>query len=165
MAAKGVAEIRKPIAHVILVMIVGAAGLTAGAPASAHDVRQEQHCLALAMYWEARGEGRAGMTAVGWTVMNRVFSEAFPSSPCAVVYQGGESPPCQFSWYCDGKSDRPRDWHSWQHAMQIAAELLTPRPPNDPTGGALYYHSVDVDSRWHKRRMRLSRIGRHVFYR
>lgn len=149
---------------VVLLVLAGACGL-AGKPAAAHDVQRETQCLALAMYWEARGEGTAGMTAVGWTVMNRVYSPAFPSSPCAVVYQGGERPPCQFSWYCDGNSDRPRDWHSWQHAAQIAARLLKPRPPEDPTGGALYYHSVDIDSRWHSRRARLARIGRHVFYR
>ena len=33
--------------------------------------RRDQQCLALAMYWEARGEGAAGMLAVGFVVKNR----------------------------------------------------------------------------------------------
>ena len=77
--------------------------------ASARSLHEEQQCLALAMYWEARGEGRHGMIAVGWTILNRAKSENFPATPCVVVYQGGERSPCQFSWWCDGKSDQPRD--------------------------------------------------------
>jgi spore germination cell wall hydrolase CwlJ-like protein len=125
---------------------------------------RHQECLALAMYWEARGEGEDGMTAVGWTIMNRVANPAFPSTPCAVVYEGGETPPCQFSWYCDGRSDTPRDWPSWQNAMRVAERLLT-RPPKDPTSGALYFHSSSVDSAWHRRRNRTAQVGGHVFYR
>jgi spore germination cell wall hydrolase CwlJ-like protein len=125
---------------------------------------REQECLALAMYWEARGESDEGMTAVGWTIMNRVASPAFPATPCAVVYDGGETLPCQFSWYCDGRSDRPREWSSWQRAMRIAERLVT-RPPHDPTGGALYFHSTTVESQWHRRRVRTARIGGHLFYR
>ena len=59
---------------------------------------ESQHCLALAMYWEARGEGRQGMLAVGSVVLNRVRDQRFPNSVCGVVYEGGEKPPCQFSF-------------------------------------------------------------------
>src|SRR5512138_3416893 len=38
----------------------------------AASANAEQQCLAMAMYWEARGEGLLGMTAVGWTVLNRM---------------------------------------------------------------------------------------------
>jgi spore germination cell wall hydrolase CwlJ-like protein len=132
-------------------------------PAATFSVR-EQECLALAMYWEARGEGEAGMAAVGWTILNRVASPAFPSTACAVVYDGGETPPCQFSWYCDGRSDRPRDWSSWQRAMRVGARLLTD-PLADPTRGALYFHARHVRSAWHGRLARTASIGGHVFYR
>lgn len=130
--------------------------------AAAASIKEEQQCLALTLYWEARGEGREGMIAVGWTVLNRVRSRRFPGTPCEVVRQGGERPPCQFSWWCDGKSDRPRDLRSWQAAQIIAAELLQ-SPPRDPTSGALFYHSTGVRSPW--KRDRTARIGRHVFYR
>ena len=130
--------------------------------ARATSMQDEQHCLAMNIYWEARGEGRDGMLAVGWTVLNRVQSEHFPGTPCEVVRQGGEQPPCAFSWWCDGKSDRPRERDSWRTAQIIAADLLS-NPPPDPTGGALYFHNTSVRAPWE--RTRTVRIGRHVFYR
>ena len=120
--------------------------------------------MALAMYWEARGEGRRGMEAVGWTILNRVASPEFPSTPCAVVFEGGERPGCQFSWYCDGKSDRPRELGSWRHAMLVAGDLMT-RPGADPTGGALFFHAASIRTPWRRPRLRTAQIGGHVFYR
>lgn len=121
-----------------------------------------QHCVALAMYWEARGEGRRGMLAVGSVVMNRVEDQRFPNSACDVVYQGGETPPCQFSWWCDGKSDRPTDPASWSASLKLANELLT-ADPQDPTHGALFFHNMSIKSPW--RRTQTAAIGNHVFYR
>ena len=124
--------------------------------------RQQQDCLALTMYWEARGEGRDGMIAVGWTVLNRVRTPGFPGTPCAVVHQGGRRPPCEFSWWCDGKSDRPREASSWRLAQSLAEQLLV-RPPRDPTRGALWYHNTSIRRPW--QHVRTKRIGHHIFYR
>ena len=132
--------------------------------ASARSLQDEQQCMALAIYWEARGEGREGMVAVGWTILNRAGSKHFPATPCAVVYQGGERSPCQFSWWCDGKSDRPRNRNSWTKALVISAELLVD-PPRDPTNGALFYHSQSIPLPWTRKRERTARIGNHIFYR
>ena len=96
-------------------LILLVASLYAG-DARAMSLQDEHHCLALALYWEARGENKRGMIAVGWTILNRTRSSHFPGTPCAVIYQGGEQRPCQFSWWCDGKSDRPRDKRSWTRA-------------------------------------------------
>jgi len=52
-----------------------------------------QHCLALAMYWEAKSEGADGMLAVASVVLNRVAHPEFPDTVCGVVKQGGEPPP------------------------------------------------------------------------
>lgn len=135
-----------------------------GRSVMAARLSDEQQCLALALYWEARGEGRVGMLAVGWTILNRVQSREFPATPCAVVYQGHERGPCQFSWWCDGRSDRPRDGQSWTQAQIIAAKLLLD-PPRDPTAGALFYHSTSINEPWKRKRTRTARIGKHVFYR
>jgi spore germination cell wall hydrolase CwlJ-like protein len=124
--------------------------------------KEQQQCMALNMYWEARGEGSDGMIAVGWTVLNRMRSRRFPATPCDVVYQGRERGPCEFSWWCDGRSDRPRDARSWRLA-QLLAERMLMAPPPDPTGGSLYYHSTSVRPGW--THARTARIGRHVFYR
>lgn len=139
------------------------ASLQAG-DAHGKNLQAEHHCLALALYWEARGESRRGMIAVGWTILNRAQSRLFPATPCAVVYEGGEQRPCQFSWWCDGKSDRPRDRDSWIRARVIAAELLIDPPP-DPTGRALFYHSTSIAVPWTRPRTRTARIGNHIFYR
>ena len=132
--------------------------------AKARSLEAEHQCLALALYWEARGETRRGMVAVGWTILNRAQSSEFPATPCAVIYQGGEQAPCQFSWWCDGKSDRPRDRDSWIQARVIAAELLV-NPPPDPTGKSLFYHSTSIGVPWKRKRTRTTRIGNHTFYR
>jgi len=132
--------------------------------AGARRLEQEHRCLALALYWEARGETRDGMIAVGWTILNRTQSPEFPATPCGVIFQGGERPPCQFSWWCDGKSDRPRDRDSWIRARLVAAELLMDPPP-DPTGRALFYHSTSIRVPWKRKRTRTVRIGHHIFYR
>ena len=135
-------------------------------PASTTDrlSRTELHCLAMNMYWEARGEGRRGMLAVGWVVMNRVRSPEFPATICGVVYQGGEQPPCQFSWWCDGRSDRPRERESWRAAVAVAAELLNDPPP-DVTNSALFYHAASIRNPWTRRRIQTAQIGDHIFYR
>lgn len=123
---------------------------------------QVQRCVALAMYWEARGEGHQGMLAVGSVVLNRAEDDRFPNAVCDVVYQGGETPPCQFSWWCDGKSDRPTHQALWAESLSLANELLTMRP-QDPTNGALFFHNTSIRTPWH--RERTARIGNHVFYR
>lgn len=130
----------------------------------ARSLEDEHHCLSLALYWEARGESNSGMIAVGWTILNRARSKDFPATPCAVVFEGGEQAPCQFSWWCDGKSDRPRDRDSWIQARVIAARLLVDPPP-DPTGNALFYHSTSIRVPWKRKRTRTRRIGNHIFYR
>lgn len=146
-----------------LLAVLALAPLYAG-QVDARTIAEEHGCLALSIYWEARGEERAGMYAVGWVILNRVTSHEFPATLCDVVRQGGERPPCQFSWWCDGRSDRPRDRHSWTTAQLIAATLLS-KPPPDPTHGALFYHSVDIRAPWSNARAKTARIGRHVFYR
>lgn len=124
----------------------------------------DQRCVAMAMYWEARGEGRRGMEAVGAVVLNRVASSQFPDTPCNVVFQGGETPPCQFSWWCDGKSDAPTNSAQWRSALASADSVLQGHI-DDPTHGALFFHSTGAAASWHRKRERTARIGNHVFYR
>jgi spore germination cell wall hydrolase CwlJ-like protein len=137
-------------------------GLTS--TAAAKPDRSSARCLALAMYWEAKGEGRTGMLAVASVVLNRVAHREFPGSVCAVVKQGGEAPPCQFSWCCDGKSDQPTDPRAWTLAEALAHDVLT-RPPPDYTEGALFFHNTNLSYPWLRKRQRTVQIGRHVFYR
>jgi spore germination cell wall hydrolase CwlJ-like protein len=134
-----------------------------GAVATGRAVdRTQRDCMAQAMYWEARGEGHHGMLAVGSVVLNRVDDPRFPGTVCGVVHDGGETPPCQFSWWCDGKSDRPTNQSLWAQSQNVAEQMLTARP-TDPTGGALFFHNTSIRKPW--QRVRTAQIGAHVFYR
>ena len=104
---------------------------------------RSHHCLAKALYWEARGEGEDGMLAVSSVILNRVRDERFPDTVCGVIYEGGETPPCQFSWWCDGKSDYPADRKQWGEILELAHHYLATRP-EDTTQGALFYHATYI---------------------
>lgn len=122
-------------------------------------------CLALAVYWEAGGEGGKGMEAVASVVLNRRAHADFPSTVCEVVHQGGTAPGCQFRFWCDGKSDRPQDPDLWALARDVAAEALEGRTV-DPTGGALFFHSATLSAApWRIPRERTVQIGQHIYYR
>ena len=121
-----------------------------------------QQCLALALYWEARGEGQEGMRAVTSVVLNRVEDGRFPDTVCDVVYEGGEYGRCQFSWWCDGKSDKPTNQTEWYEVNSLAHTFLA-RKPQDPTDGALFYHATSIQRPW--RRHLTAQIGNHIFYR
>jgi spore germination cell wall hydrolase CwlJ-like protein len=123
---------------------------------------QDQQCLAEALYWEARGEGEDGMLAVASVIFNRVEDERFPDTVCDVIYDGGETPPCQFSWWCDGKSDEPTNQAKWWEINSLAYDYLA-ISPEDPTDGALFYHADSIKTPW--RRQLTARIGNHIFYR
>lgn len=132
-------------------------------PGGEHDP-EELRCMALSMYWEARSEGREGMIAVGAVVLNRVGNDEFPDSVCGVVFDGGETPPCQFSWWCDGKSDTPGEHEQWEVAQRLAADMLS-NPPQDPTDGALFFHHEGIEVPWRIARTRTVRIADHIYYR
>ena len=151
--------------RLLAVALTAVVGLVFAQPAqSASAPDRNAQCLALAMYWEAQSEGHEGMLAVASVVLNRVAHPEFPDTVCAVVKQGGEAPPCQFSWWCDGKSDRPTDPRAWALATRIAHNVLRDPPP-DLTSGALFFHNAAIGTPWARERQRTVQIGQHVFYR
>ena len=120
-------------------------------------------CLAMAIYYEARGEGPDGMLAVGEVIVNRVAHPDFPSTVCEVVKEdrGEKSYDCQFSFYCDGKSDEPTDAKAWETAQAVAKEALS----GATLGlGATHYHTKAVKPVWRHNLTPLGAIGEHVFY-
>jgi len=130
--------------------------------------RQEMLCLALNDYWEARGESTRGRVAVAQVVLNRARDPRFPNSICGVVTQNpsGKTGSCQFSWYCDGRSDHPTNAAAWRQSVLLAKSLLTRNNAiSDLTHGALWYHNRDVDPGWAGRLAFATRVGDHYFYR
>ena len=150
---------------------------------------RQAHCLALNVYYEARGSNLADMYAVSDVVLNRVRDSRYPNTICEVVYDGPvreswktkKDPDlpdeeriynpvrnmCQFSWYCDGKNDIPKDETGWATAQMVAGSILFANKHRGLTEGATHYHATYVRPNWRNDRgmQHVGRIGSHIFYR
>lgn len=146
----------------VTVAIIWALAFASGATA---EPTEEIDCLALNIYWEAKTESIVGQQAVAHVTLNRVRSPQFPNSICAVVHQGWErGRMCQFSWYCDGRTDLPHDDAAWEAAVGHALNAVDGES-SDPTNGALFFHALSVQPGWTKHVRHTKRIGQHDFYR
>ena len=132
-----------------------------------------QHwCLAQNIYYESRGSNLADMAAVSDVVLNRVKDTRYPNTICGVVQQGKKNADgrmkrnaCQFSWYCDGKSDWPKQGDAWFKAQMIAYQIIEDGKFRGITEGATHYHADYVKPRWASSLQLIGRIGEHIFYR
>ncbi|HUN46438.1 MAG TPA: cell wall hydrolase [Stellaceae bacterium] len=61
---------------------------------SEKEAEREQRCLSLVAFAEARGEGRDGMAAIMFVVMNRVHATVAGTFPGPAVAKGKEVLPC-----------------------------------------------------------------------
>ncbi|MBB4197377.1 hypothetical protein GGD83_001163 [Rhodoblastus sphagnicola] len=126
----------------------------------------EKHCLAQAIYFEARGEPEAGQAAVAQVVLNRMTSGLYPSSICGVVFQNrSHYKACQFSFACEGRSLHVRDADSWAQAQRIADDALAGRGWLAEVGNSTHYHANYVRPRWARSLKKMDVIGKHIFYR
>lgn len=131
-------------------------------PATAQPTELE--CMTMNLYHEARGEAPDGIIAVGKVVTNRVNSKQFPNTVCQVVHQGGEHQHhCQFSWWCDGRSDRATNQEAWKN-MVFYAKLMLSDSLTDPSNGALFYHTDSVEPYWAASMEQVATVGNHLFY-
>jgi spore germination cell wall hydrolase CwlJ-like protein len=132
----------------------------------------DAHWMALTMWGEARGDGEAGMRAVGHVIDNRrragaanpryvtdTVSEAFQFS----CWNRGD-PNFEAMLDIDSLPKDSRDYLLWRRARQLADEIMSGRS-SDPTGGALFYHASGVAPRWSEGIAPVRRIGSHLFFR
>ena len=134
-------------------------------PANVMSKRQ-QHCLATGIYFEARGEPKAGQAAVAQVILNRVRAPSFPNTVCGVVYQNSHwRNRCQFSFTCDGIKDRVRSPRHWRIAQDVARAATIGTAWFADVGSSTHYHADYVNPRWNRKMARVAKIGRHVFYR
>ena len=141
---------------------------------------KEVTCMAKNIFFEAAIESTAGKLAVAHVTLNRVDSKYFPSTVCEVVYEGphytgsnGTLYPvrdrCQFSWYCDGLLDEPREGKTWESAQELAKKVLVNHYDKaliDITDGATHYHAnwMETYPKWSKKKKIMASIDRHIFY-
>jgi len=134
---------------------------------------KETECLALNIYFEARSESPQAQYAVAEVVLYRVMNVNFPDTICGVVKDGvysswDESMPrkwkCSFTWFCDRKSDIPRDQTAFEVAKYITNDVLN-NPVYEPElDYALFYHAYTVDPYWRPYKTFVGKIGAHLFY-
>ena len=159
------------------------AGMIAVGVAGAQEVRaqerlqtissEQRECLAKNIYHEARGESIAGQVAVAWVTLNRMESQDFPNTICGVVYQARTDAngnpirnQCQFSWYCDGRSDRIRNQREWEDVQLIADVVLLDwaRAKESPVQNATFYHADYVTPYWASAFTQVATVDSHIFY-
>jgi len=119
-------------------------------------------CMAVAVFFEARGEPMVGKEAVANVIINRMLDKRYPNSVCGVVDE-----PYAFSYTHDGLSDDPtrhtghQDKIAWVEAQGVAKEAL---------GGNLlgitstHYHTTNILPFWASHYSLDSRVGNHLFY-
>ncbi len=127
---------------------------------------REHRCLADALYFEARGEGKQGEMAIAEVIFHRLKRGSFGNSICNVVYAGAGRKGCQFSFACNGQLRRPRTPAAWQKAQYLAAMILVGQARmTNMTGGAVNFHAASINPDWAVDMERTTQIGNHVFYR
>lgn len=131
--------------------------------------------LARTIWGEARGEGKAGQIAVGWTIRNRVEMDLGKDGKpdwWGEGYEGVCRAPWQFScWnkndpnypYLSGARQIPRAQYTL--AREAALAVIEGRQP-DPTGGATHYYATTMPKApaWAAKAKRTMKIGQHVFF-
>ena len=141
----------------------------------ASDANNDIYCMAQNIYFEAGNQPLAGKVAVAHVVLNRLEHMNYPTSICGVIYQAklkqnwkGNMVPvlhkCQFSWYCDGKSDTPHNDEVWEKSRKFARDMLVNGQFRGITEGATHYHATYSKPFWSSKLNRIARIGAHIFY-
>ena len=126
-------------------------------------------------------ESTAGKLAVANVTINRATNSNYPNTICGVVQEGKHyynvkkdkwfpvRDRCQFSWYCDGLKDEPREGRTWNSAQELAERVLVNHYDKsliDITDGATHYHAnwMEKYPKWSKRKKVMASIDRHIFY-
>ena len=148
--------------------------------AAAQQHNSENYCLAEAIYFEAGNQPLMGKIAVANVILNRVKSNTYPNTVCGVVHDGpvreswkkdGTYYPirhkCQFSYWCDGRSDQPQLGSiTWKDSSKVAdcSLMYLPSALIKPIEGATHYHATYVNPNWAQAMQKVVQIEDHIFY-
>lgn len=142
-----------------------------------HDIEsiEQEKCLAVMVYGEARGESKNGMTAVAYTAMNRAAKKTL----CQVVlapkqYSIFNNNPAlratAMSLHVEPEQKNPIDQKSWQASVEVAQKVIK-QEVSDPTNGSTHYLAPKVMAskgykypRWAKEFELVAVVDNHKFY-
>ncbi|MDG6399615.1 cell wall hydrolase [Pseudomonas quasicaspiana] len=132
--------------------------------------------LARTLWGEARGEGLAGMIAVGWAIRNRVEMDLHNDGKpdwWGEGYEGVCRAPYQFS--CWNRNDPNYPFLSGRKPIPVAQFALASQAASaviagehsDPTGGATHYYATTLlkAPAWASMARRTLKLGHHIFFR
>jgi spore germination cell wall hydrolase CwlJ-like protein len=123
-------------------------------------------CLSKNIYYEAGSEPFEGKVAVAQVTLNRVESGKFPDDVCKTIYQKNviyEKVICQFSWACDRDTgQRPPNNANYRESVEVAKKVLLEDFRLPALKEAMFYHADYINPGW--RREKITKIGRHIFY-
>lgn len=139
------------------------------------DILEQEKCLAVMIYGEARGESDVGKTAVAYTALNRATKKTL----CDVVLA-----PKQYSIFNNNPTLRAAamslhiepaqkniiDRKSWEQSVAIAGSVIRRALP-DPTNGSTHYLAPKVMAikgykfpKWSREYKMVAVIDNHRFY-
>ena len=142
--------------------------------------------MAEALFFETGNQPMIGVLGAAEVILNRVESNRWPNSVCGVVHQGplnkwwkkqGKIVPvkwkCQFSYYCDGKSDDVSNivgTKTWAKVIKAVNFVYSQfgklqRDGISITNGATHYHTTRVNPRWGPLLEHTITIQDHKFFR
>jgi spore germination cell wall hydrolase CwlJ-like protein len=154
---------KEPVAPATQEKIITKTEVQAVDPAGKAPVDEAITCLSRTIYWEAKGGSDADMEGVAHVILNRIGHEGFPGTICEVVKQGSEKKACQFSWWCDGRSDQVQEESMYATSKEIARKALNQQLP-DQTHGAMYFHDRNVKPDWASKYIKTAETGKFLFY-
>ena len=127
------------------------------------DTWTEHECLSRNIYWESKGEGIKGMALTAQITMNRVNSNKryFPNTVCQVVRQKLRRG-CSFSWFCDGRSDKPKELARFEEAKEIATKAL--QGDYNSLTSVKYYKRCDTESSFFNKLSFKFRYKNHCYF-
>lgn len=132
--------------------------------------KRDVDVLARTIYGEARGETVRGKEAVACVILNRVARAKKRGG-----YWWGETveqvclKPWQFSCWNENDPNRPKivnvepGHRVFDVCLRIARRAVS-GCLQDPTQGAMHYHTQDANPPWSRGRPASAEIGRHLFY-
>lgn len=129
--------------------------------ASPYDKTSPVYHLAVAVYFEARGEGLAGKIGVANVIMNRVSSVHFPDTVNGVIWQRK-----QFSFTHDGISERipASNWKTFDDCYEVAHNVFYGVWPDLTNGSDHYLRRAHSSATWYKNMQYNGELGNHSFY-
>lgn len=124
--------------------------------------KNEILCIAMNIYYEARGESSATKIAVANVTRNRYLTEGFPKTYCGIIghikiINGVER--FQYSWLILKRPRIKSDIAQWITAQQIAYNMYFDNDYYDNTDGALFFHESTINTIWTRELTYISQIG------